>query len=382
MRIALLLDDSMDRPDGVQQFVTSLGHTLVAAGHEVVVVCSAGSDGEDGDPAAAGGLPVVPLARNMGVSFNGNRLRTPLPADKARIRAWLEEFRPDVIHVQTPHSPAFAGRVVREARRVLGDSVRIVGTFVILPDGGFSAASTRVLGAALRGNLKRFDAFSALSEPAADFARKTFGIECIVTPHPIPVDGFRAQARLDRLPDEQRPLTLSFLGRFVPRKGVLEFIEAIDALPREVHPYIRVRMAGRGPLLDKARRLIASKFLRGVISLEGYLPESDKAQFLHDADLAVFPAMSGESFGIVVAEAMAAGAGVVIGGDNPGYRYVLQDEAVLVDPKDTAAFARTLTTLLADPAERTRIHEAQQLRVRDFDVPAVYAGIMELYGVR
>ncbi|WNM24201.1 glycosyltransferase family 4 protein [Demequina capsici] len=374
MKIAMLLDDSMDRPDGVQQVVSSMGRMLVADGHEVVIVCSGGT----GEP---GPIPVVSLARNIGVSFNSNRLRTPRPARRADLRSWLLAERPDVIHVQMPYSPFFAGRLVREARRLLGDKVRIVGTFVILPDSAFSAFATRMLGLVLRPTLRLFDGFSALTEPAVEFSRVSFHAGGTVTPSPIDVGAFRAHVHTPRLEADGRPLTLSFLGRFVERKGAMELIEAIAALPHDVRAQLRVRMGGRGPLLGDAEALTAERGLSELVSFEGFVAEEDKPQFLADADIACFPATGGESFGIVLIEAMAAGAGVVIGGDNPGYTSTLGDPDAMIDARDTEAFAALITSLVRDPVRRAELHARQQERVKDFDSATVLKGVLELYGV-
>ncbi|MDN4471389.1 glycosyltransferase family 4 protein [Demequina zhanjiangensis] len=372
MKIAFVLDDSIARPDGVQQYVTALGAALQGAGHDVVYACS-GDVRDD--------LPAVSLTANIGVTFNGNGLRTPRPASRRLLREWLEQERPDVIHVQMPHSPVFAGRVVQEARRVLGDNVRIVGTFHILPDGKVSELGTALLGRILRRNLQLFDAFSAVSEPAVGFAKQAFGIDCTLVSCLVDVDAFRAEAARPRpVDDGSRPLTVSFLGRFVERKGVRELIEAVSALPPESRDRIHVRMGGRGPLLGSVEALVAEEGLEREISLEGFVAEEDKAQFYADADIAVFPATGGESFGIVLIEAMAAGAGVVVGGDNPGYRFVLQDDGVLVDARDTRAFSLLLELLISDPERRAAIHASQQRRVRDFDVPVTLAAALELYG--
>ncbi len=370
MKIAFVLDDSLSRPDGVQQYVTTLGAALADAGHDVVYA-SSGDVRDD--------LPSVSLTGNIAVTFNGNGLRTPRPASRRRLRDWLLANRPDVIHVQMPHSPFFAGRVVREARRVLGGDVRIVGTFHILPDGRVSEIGTAALGRVLRSNLRMFDAFSAVSQPAAEFARAAFGIDCALTPNLVDVDAFRAQVRAHRPDAADRPLTVSFLGRFVDRKGAPELVEAVAALSEDVRAQVRVRMGGKGPLLEPVRALVAERGLADIVSLEGFVAEEDKAQFYADADLACFPATGGESFGIVLIEAMAAGAGVVVGGDNPGYRFVLQDDAVLVDARDAEGFAAVLAGLVRDPARRDELHAAQQARVRDFDAPVALAAALRLY---
>ena len=373
MKIALVLDDSIDRPDGVQQYVRSLGGHLASAGHDVHYVCSVS---ESTDPA------VHSLARNASVRFNGNGLRTPLPASRRRIREFLDAERFDVIHVQTPHSPVFAGLVVDEARKLQARSVRIVATFHILPHGRVSAWATRALGTVLRRNLRKFDAFAAVSAPAAGFARDSFGIDCTVIPIGIDVAGFADAVRKPRPPrGDGDPLVVSFLGRLVARKGVLELIDAIALLPAALLGRLEVRVGGKGPLLGEAEAAIAARGLADVVRMVGFVSEADKPQFYADADVAVFPATGGESFGIVLIEAMASGAGVVLAGANPGYLSVIGDRPeVSVDATDTEAFAAALATLLSDGALRAELHAEQAARITSFDLSLVGARVVsELY---
>ncbi|MDN4478018.1 glycosyltransferase family 4 protein [Demequina sp. SYSU T00039] len=373
MKIALVLDDSIDRPDGVQQYVLTLGAFLARAGHTVHYLSSSSSRTD---------VTVHSLARNVGVTFNGNGLRIPLPTSRARIRALLDAERYDVIHVQTPHSPLFAARVVDEARRLQARSVRIVGTFHILPDSKISEWGTHALGRALRANLRKFDAFCAVSAPAADFARRTFGIDARVIPCPVDVTGFAAAAAASsRRPGADGRLVIAFLGRLVERKGVLELIHALDALTEEERQGIEVRIGGKGPLFGDLEAAIHAAGIDRVAML-GFVAEEDKAAFYADADIAVFPATGGESFGIVLVEAMAAGAGVVLAGANPGYLSVIGDRPeVSVDARDTPAFADALRRLIADASLRSEIHAEQAAHVRQFDVERVGAQVLELYAV-
>ncbi|MFN3865804.1 MAG: glycosyltransferase family 4 protein [Demequina sp.] len=371
MKIAMVLDDSIDRPDGVQQYVLTLGAYLEREGHEVHYVCS---------DATRDDVTVHSLARNVGVTFNGNGMRMPLPTSRSALRAFLDSQRYDVIHVQVPHSPLFAARLVDEARRVQARTVRIVGTFHILPSGTVSAAATRVLGRWLRNNLRHFDAFCAVSAPAAEFARQSFRIDPTVIPCAIDSAAFSAAPRTPR-PDDR--LVVSFLGRLVERKGVLELVAAIAALPAQVRARLDVRIGGKGPMRDRLVTAIAEAGLGEVVSVVDFVSEADKPAFYADADIAVFPATGGESFGIVLIEAMASGAGVVIGGDNPGYLSVLgQRPEVSVDPRDTAAFAAALTRLIEDPVLRDALHAEQAAGVRRFDVAVVGEQILGMYGVR
>ncbi|WP_062209691.1 glycosyltransferase family 4 protein [Demequina oxidasica] len=372
LKIALVLDDSIDRPDGVQQYALTLGGYLERAGHTVHYVCSEASRDD---------VTVHSLARNMAVTFNGNGLRVPLPTSRKALREFLERERYDVIHVQTPHSPLFAARVVDEARRVQARTVRIVGTFHILPDGRVSSIGTHALGKVLRCNLRKFDDFAAVSAPAAEFAREAFGIECTVIPNAVDVAAVAGAVR------EPRPvrgpgdrLVVAFLGRLVERKGALELVQALGALPGETVRRLDVRIGGKGPLLGDLEAAIESQGLGGVVRLEGFVSEEDKPQFYADADLAVFPATGGESFGIVLIEAMASGSGVVMGGDNPGYRSVLGERPqVTVDARDAGAFAAVLQEVLSDAALRDEIHDEQVELLKAYDINVTGAAMLELY---
>ncbi len=373
-----MLDDSIDRPDGVQQYVLTLAGYLTRAGHEVHVLCSSASPRDD--------VTVHSVARNVGVQFNGNGLRIPLATSRRALRGLLERERYDVIHVQIPHSPLFAARVVDEARRLQARSVRIVGTFHILPDGKVSSAGTHMLGRWLRGNLRRFDAFMAVSEPAREFAASAFGISAVVVPCPVDVRGFSAAAAAAApVPGDGGRLVVAFLGRLVERKGVLELIRALDALPDEVRERLEVRIGGRGPLWGDLEAAVEVSGLSHV-SLAGFVAEEDKAAFYADADIAVFPATGGESFGIVLVEAMASlagrGDGVVLAGANPGYLSVIGARPdVSVDARDADVFAQALLRLIEDPALRAEIHAEQAEHVQQFDVEVVGAKVLEVYGV-
>jgi phosphatidylinositol alpha-mannosyltransferase len=375
MKVALVLDDTLDRLDGVQQYVLSVARYLASAGHEVHFVCSATTRTDLG-------FPVHSLVGNVPVTFNGNILSIPRVASRRILREFVARERFDVLHVQMPHSPLFSARLVRHARRIQGRTVTIVGTFLILPNGRLASAGTRLLGFVLFRNLRLFDRFCALSEPAAAFARQAFGIRAEVIGIPLAVDALAEagrERRTARSPSDR--LHIAFLGRLVQRKGVLEFVEALGALAPEVRERIRVTLGGRGPLAADLERTIEAKGLRDIVDMPGFIPEDEKANFYAAADIAVFPATGGESFGIVLTEAIACGAGVVVGGDNPGYRSVLGDSPdVLVDPRDTASFAATLARLIVDPALRATIRADQEVRVRQFDVAVVGPKIEALYG--
>lgn len=367
--VGLVIDDNLDRPDGVQQYVLTLGAELARRGHEVHYVAST---------TVRTDLPNLHvLGRNVGVTFNGNRLSTPLPASRAAVRALLDEVPFDVLHVQMPYSPVLAGRLVSAAR----GGTAVVGTFHIYPHSWWVTAGTRVLGLVERRRLRRFRRVLATSEAAASFAHATFGVPTSVLGNPVDLARFRPAADdATGTSDAERPVRIVFLGRLVPRKGPRELLAAVVAMARTgTARRWTLTIAGRGPLHDELAATVAREGLTGV-ELPGFVAEEDKAGLLADADVVALPSTGGESFGISVVEALAAARGVVLAGDNPGYRTTMLGlEDQLLDPGDTAAFARTLARWVDDPQARAEVAQRQRAAAARFDTPAIVDEVVRTY---
>lgn len=368
--VGLVLDDGLDRPDGVQQYVLALADRLRARGHEVHLVAST-TTRTDLDR-----LHV--LGRHATVAFNGNRLSTPLPARAADVRALLAEVPFDVLHVCMPFSPFLAGRVVRRADQ----RTAVVGTFLIHAESPVVVAGTRALGLLERRTLRRFDELVALSAPAADLARRAHGRTSTVIGTPLDLDRFPAPDPATTRADPDAPVHLVFLGRLVERKGARELVAAVAELARTgaaARPW-RLTLAGRGPLDAELRAAVAAAGLEDRVHMPGFVAEEDKPALLASGDVVVLPSTGGESFGISVAEALACARGVVLAGDNPGYRDTMAGlEDQLVAPADTAAFAATLASWVDDPAARAAAAERQRVAVRRFAADAVTDEIEAVY---
>lgn len=356
MRIGLVIDDGLDKPDGVQQIVLTLGRRLAGLGHEVHYLTSS-TDRTD--------LPHLHvLGRTLSVRFNGNRLRSPLPASRARIRRLLAEVPFDVLHVTMPYSPLLAGRVVSAA----SPRTAVVGSFVIYPQDAVTRWGIRALGLAERRRLRRFDAISALSEAARESVREAYGRDVPIIGGPVelgtaPTAGAPGGGRTGA----DAPVHVVFLGRLVERKGPRELLAAMAALPPGVRPW-RLTLAGRGPLLEDLRSRAAAAGIADRVDFPGFVAEEDKAALLAGADVVALPSTGGESFGMSVVEALADAGGVVLAGDNPGYRTPMAGlEAQLVDPRDTAAFSRALARWIDDPAARLAAVAPQRAAARRFE---------------
>lgn len=367
MKIAFVLDDSLDRSDGVQQYITTLGQWFDNQRHDVHYLV--------GKTTKSSLKNVHSLSGTVKVRFNKNRLSIPLPASKSKICELLEKEKFDVLHVQMPYSPMLAEKVILNAPA----GTAVIGTFHILPFSKLEAVSTRVLGVWLRRSLKRFDRTFSVSAPAAGFAYATFGIETQVLPNAVDLDRFKAGKKLKRYSDGK--LNVVYLGRLVSRKGCPHLLSAFSHLKRQgALKNVRLIVAGSGPLEGKLKNYVKANDLQDIVEFVGFISETAKPDYLASADLAVFPSTGGESFGIVLVEAMAAGANVVIAGDNPGYSFVLNsNQEQMVNPADTEAFARTLQHFLQNDRARKRAKTRQMDLVADYDVRTVGPKLLKTY---
>jgi phosphatidyl-myo-inositol alpha-mannosyltransferase len=364
LKIGFVLDDSLDSTDGVQQYVLTLGKWLSSQGHDVHYLV--------GKTTRTDINQVYSLSRNVRVRFNKNHLTIPLPSSRQKIKELLEREHFDVLHVQMPFSPWLAGRVITAAP----PHAVIFGTFHILPFSRLEQAGSRALAAWQRTTLKRFDGVVSVSRAAQSFALHSYKINSTVLPNVIDLELFHKQ-NISKKQTEK--LEIVYLGRLVPRKGAQQLVSAIAKLPSALQRKIHVKLYGKGPLKQKLEKQIDILGLDDVVSMRGFLEEVDKPTALR-ADVAIFPSLGGESFGIVLLEAMASGAGVVLGGDNPGYRCVLGSiPETLINARHPERLSTELAALLTNTELRNQIHMKQQELVKSYNVASVGPQLVKLY---
>lgn len=367
LKIGLVLDTSLDQPDGVQQYVICVGEWLRLQGHDVhyLVGESKRTDLEN----------IWSLARNIGVRFNGNRTTIPLPTSRKTLKQFLDKENFDVLHVQLPHSPFMAQRLILAA----SGQTAIIGTFHIAPYNRLVSVGNRALGVWLKPSLKRFDKIVSVSAAAADFAKSSFGINTTILPNVIDYQRFNKAKPLPAIGDKK--LTIMFLGRLVPRKGCELLLEAVKilALPQDMPPF-KVIICGKGPLKTKLEKYIKQNSLQEIVKLEGFVSETDKPRYYASADISVFPSRGGESFGIVLLEAMASGKAAVLAGDNPGYRTVMAPQAkLLFNPYNALELKDLLAQHIMHQNIRNRAQNWGKDYAKNFDVAVVGRKIEEIY---
>ncbi|MFT8704062.1 glycosyltransferase family 4 protein [Bifidobacterium aquikefiricola] len=375
LRIGFVFDDTLDVLDGVQAHILTLGKELARRGNEVhyLVGQTAGRPVEH----------IHPLARNMMVAFNGNRMRIPILSKASSIRHVLDECNFDVLHVQAPYSPLFAGRVLNRA----DDATAVVATYHIAPTGMLSYLGGKMLGAINAHTHRRVDDVISVSKVAADYAHLTAHVDSCVIPNPVDVQGFKRRKEQAG----QRSIEafhgngphVVFLGRFVERKGAKVLIEALHwgeshhLFPTDMH----VTFAGKGPLLEESKQQASDLHL--PCNFIGFIDEDDKPSLLASADVAVFPSTGGESFGIVLLEAIASGSKVVLAGDNPGYRSTLMNQEDVLFPVRgegrAQALAESIAKALTNQAWSSQVHDEEQGLLTSYDVSAVADQVEEVY---
>lgn len=361
LKIGFVLDDTLDTPDGVQQYVLTVGAWLAKQGHEVHYLVGE-SNRQDIDN-------VHSMARNVKVRFNQNRLSIPLPTHKSLIVRKLAQLKLDVLHVQMPYSPLFAGRVISAAPA----HTKVVGTFHIVPASWLHSAGARSLELVNRKTVKRFNAVISVSNAAARFAKTVFGIDSVIVPNAVSLRAMYHEPVLNKVPH------IVFLGRLVERKGCQHLLEALVQLQKQYKGAYQVTVAGKGPLAHKLKTY-AQKHGLGQVVFSGFVDEADKPALLASADIAVFPSTGGESFGIVLIEAMAAGSRVVLGGNNVGYQSVLSEHPdLLVDVQNPKAFANRLQYFLEHADAREAAHQWANQAVKQYDVAVVGKQIEKIY---
>lgn len=367
LKIGLVLDSGLDKPDGVQQYVLAVGEWLRSRDHEVHYLV--------GETHRRDIPNLHSLGRSISIRFNGNDGSIPLYASKSKLKALMQAEQFDVLHVQVPHHPLLAQRLILAA----GKRTAVVGTFHIAPYNGLVEVGNRLLGIWLRPSLKRFDEIISVSSAAAEFASETFNITTPVVPNVIDYARFHTAKPLQEYDDDI--VTILFLGRLVPRKGCQLLLKAIDGLKRRTDlPKFRLVICGRGPQEAGLRKYVSNHGLDHIVKFAGFVSEEDKPRYYASADISVFPSSGGESFGIVLIEAMASGRSVVLAGDNPGYASVLGSRpGQLFDVTSVDALADKLAYYLHHRTHRHKDAAAGAGFAKGFDVNTVGGQLLGIY---
>lgn len=362
MKIGLVCPYNLFKGGGVQECVFAMQRELSKRGHQVVILTPQARSSAEVLPSY---VRVLGTATDMKSPFH-TTAQVSVSLDMRQLDELLQTEQFDLLHFHEPWVPLLA-------RQILGRSdARNVATFhAKLPDTVMSKTIEKVITPYTRSVLKHLDSLTAVSDAAAEYVRGLTDRNVQIIPNGIEVQRFRT---LQAKPTQ----TILFIGRLEKRKGVKYLLQAYAEIHQKL-PQTQLVIAGDGPDKQKLKELRDELGLKKV-RFTGFVSEDEKMRLLGQAGVFCSPAEYGESFGIVLLEAMAAGVPIVAG-DNPGYASVMQGRGTLslVDPRDTANFARRLELLLTDRTLRRAMLDWADTYVEQFDYPTVVDKYEQLY---
>ncbi len=352
---------SFDVPGGVQGHVLDLATVLHAMGHEISLLAPGEEDAD---------LPdfVVPAGRSVPIPYNGSVARLSFgPVSYTRVRRWIRAGKFDVLHVHEPVAPSLSmlALIVAEGP--------IVATFHT------ANPKSKILNTfqgVLQPFMEKITGRIAVSELARQVQVEHLGGDAVIIPNGVDVSFFADAEPLPGYP--RRGGTIGFIGRFEePRKGMGVLLDALRLLLPS-RPDLRLLVAGVGDgekLLAEAGPELAPR-----IEVLGRVSNEVKAAMMASIDIYCAPNTGGESFGMILTEAMSAGAAVVAT-DLDAFRRVLDGgrSGVLFPLEDSAALALALSSVLRDTAGRARLVGRARTVVAAYDWPVVTAQILQVY---
>jgi phosphatidyl-myo-inositol alpha-mannosyltransferase len=361
VRIGIACPYSWDVPGGVQQHIRGLAEALIDLGHEVSVIAPADEDRP---------LPpyVVPAGKAMPIPYNGSVARLAFgPLSANRVRRWLRDGNFDVLHVHEPSVPSLsllacwvaAGPIVATVHTAIRKSRVLLATMPVL-----------------RSALEKIDARIAVSEAARTTYVEHLGGDAVLIPNGVATHRYLHAEPLDGFPGQGG--VIGFLGRIdEPRKGLAVLLKAFEELAPG-RPGLRLLVAGPGAA-DEQRHQLPPQLRDRAVFL-GEVNEEDKVRVLHSVDVFCSPNTGGESFGIVTAEAMAAGLPIVAS-DIQAFRQVLRDGRAgeLFAVGDAGDLARAAARLLDDPGRQAELSVAALDAVADYDWGHVARSVLSVY---
>ena len=368
-RIALLSPYSWTYPGGVTRHIEALAEQMLATGHDVRVLAPFDPDDRAAQVMHRGGVPqarsvpdyLVPLGRTAGFPANGAVSNLVISPNAVRaMRRELAGGGYDVVHIHEPVAPMLGWDACQSTQ------VPTVGTFHCFSENVISNHIGTLAGA--RRVLNHLNVRIAVSEAAAWTGRRFYGGHYRIIPN-----GVDLHADPPTPSDATDRLRIVFVGQAVERKGLPVLLRAFEALRDHVQATLTIIGATQEevePLLLDGRD----------VEVLGKVSDDHKHQALRDADVLCAPSLGGESFGMVLTEAFAAGTPVVAS-DIAGYRDVLRDgrEGVLVPRADATALAEALRDLWYEPERRAALAGGARLRAERFAWPRIADEVLEAY---
>lgn len=362
MKIALVSPYDYARHGGVNQHIEHLKRQYTSRGHNVVVIAPLSEPVPEvvGFHAFGGVFPV---------SANGSVARVSLSLNRWRIKRLMQQAEFDVVHL---HEPLVSPMTLL----ALNYSTSVnVGTFHAYAESNLAYFYARPV---LQRFFKRLDAVVAVSRPARDFASQYFSADWRIIPNGVDTEAFRRPATPVPELMDGRPNVL-FLGRFdESRKGYKYALRALRWV-KQMFPDVRLVVVGRGSP-SRYEGAVRKYNLENNVLYAGVVSDEDRARYMASCRFMIAPSTHGESQGIVLLEAMAAGLPVVAG-RIPGYATVLRHgtEGFLTTPGNEHSLALAMVRLLSDPDLAVRMAAAGRVKAEEYSWSKIAERLLDLY---
>ncbi len=370
MKIGLVCPYNMARGGAVQEIVRDVSAGLIARGHEAKIITpGTRKDGEKYSEES-----VIFLG-------SGADIRTPMhttasisvSVDPDEIDSMLAREQFDILHYHEPWIPVLSRQILSRSQ-----SVNVATFHSKIPETIMSRTVAKVVTPYTKSVLKYLHGLTAVSDAAAEYVTSLTDEPITIIPNGIDLKRFQQKPHTTKLAGSKELKTIFYLGRLERRKGLKYLLQAYELLVREQND-VQLLIAGDGPDREKMEAFVMTLGLPNVTFL-GFISDETKIELMRSADLFCSPAIYGESFGLVLLEAMACGT-VTVAGNNSGYESVMQGlgKLSLVDPHDTAEFARRLSIMLNEDAVRLDWQKWSKDYVKQFDYPAIIDQYVDMY---
>jgi phosphatidylinositol alpha-mannosyltransferase len=370
MKIGLICPYSIVKNGGVQEVVRATADHLTRRGHAVRIITPRPQNHDAPAPKSC-----IFIGRGRDITSRILQTSSQIAgAERDQIAAILEREKFDVLHTHEPWVPLLSAQILQINAKA-SRRARVVGTFhAKLPERFSAQTLARVVRFYTKPIIGYIDALTAVSPAAAEHLRQLTDRPITIIPNAIDTKKYSAQ----KLRRQTKTKTILYIGRLEGRKGVKYLLKAFAAMVA-ARPNTRLVLAGDGHLRERLEQLVQTEQIPNV-EFRGFISDADKIRLLHAADLFCSPALYGESFGIVLIEAMAAGTPIVAG-NNSGYASVLTGDGgrSLVDPRDVPTFAHTLEQFLTNEQLRRTWRTWAADAIKQYDYDQVVSRYEEIY---
>lgn len=367
MKIGIVCPYNIFKGGGVQEYALGLRDGLMAAGHKAFVITPQPIDYNGpkvpGIIMVGGATPIRSFHTYAQVSAS---------VDTDSLEAVLKEQNFDILHFHEPWVPMLSRQILTRS-----DAIHI-GTFhAAMSERRTSRTVEKVITPYTKSLLGYLDILTAVSPVATNYVKSLTHRQIYIIPNGIDLKKYRKKSLRPLLPHKNKK-TIFYIGRIEKRKAVKNLVDAFAMINR-IHRQYHLVIAGEGPEKEKIEEYIKEQKISNVKFL-GHIEESEKIKLLQNSEVFCSPALYGESFGIVLLEAMAAGC-VIVAGANAGYENVLtgSGQISLVNPKDTKEFARRLLLMASDTGLRNHWLDWANTEVEKYSYSNIVKQYITLY---